>query len=76
MASERINNELKKYNKNYEVMACIIDENKKDMLSSILISDSMSCFNRGFFDPKIYRGIDEYNKRFIKTKEKVRVKNK
>ena len=73
-ASDRANIELKKYNKDYEVMACIIDDDKKDLLSSILIQDSMDCFNRGFFDPKIYRGIDEYKKRFIKTDKKVKVK--
>ena len=74
MASERTHEELKKYNKNYEVMACIIDDDKKDILSTILISDSIDCFNRGFFDPKIYRGIDEYNKRFINNTAKVKVK--
>ena len=76
MASTRTHEELKKYNKDYEVMACIMDEDKKDILSEILISDSMDCFNRGFFDPKIYYGIMEYNKRFIKPKETEKVKYK
>ena len=65
---------VKQYKRDYEVMVCLFDDDKKDLLSRVLINDCMDCFNRGFFDPKVYNGVMEYNKRFINNPEKVKVK--
>ena len=64
--------ELKKYDRNFEIMAYISDD--KEKIENILIGETLESLYRRFLDPKVGKGIEAYNTRFLVEKKREKQK--